>query len=63
MLPDSVGGDRERVAEAALGVQHPHGLAYRSVLAQLAEGREGLLVRFANLLDKLPHLRRQRVAL
>jgi hypothetical protein len=44
-------------------VQYPSRLAYRSVLAQLAEGREGLLVRFANLLNELAHLRRQRVAL
>lgn len=44
-------------------MQHPHRLAYRSVLAQLAEGREGLLVGFAHLLDEFPHLRRQRVAL
>lgn len=36
---------------------------YRSVFAQLAEGREGLLMRFAHLLDELPHLWRQRVAL
>lgn len=36
---------------------------YRSVFAQLAEGREGLLVRLAHLLDELPDLGRQRVAL
>lgn len=61
-LPDCV-GDRGWVAEAALSLWHPQRLAYRSVLAQLAEGREGLLMRFAHLLDELPHLRRQRVAL
>lgn len=49
--------------EGALGVWHPSWPAYRSVLAQLAEGREGLLVSLAHLLDELPHLRGQRVAL
>lgn len=39
------------------------GKPYRSVFAQLAEGREGFLVRFSHLLNELPHLRRQRVAL
>lgn len=53
----------EGVAEGALGVWHPSWPAYRSVLAQLAERREGLLVSLAHLLNELPHLRGQRVAL
>lgn len=56
---------RGRPGPMALGAPTPpgEGKPYRSVFAQLAECREGLLVRFAHLLDELPHLWCQRVAL
>lgn len=55
-------GETEPVALGAPPVPG-WGKPYRSVFAQLAEGREGFLVRFAHLLDELPHLGGQRVAL
>lgn len=56
---------RGRPGPVAPGAPTPPGggKPYRSVFAQLAECREGLLVRFAHLLDELPHLWCQRVAL